>query len=112
LFSLFLFCPLVVDTVISVFLEGLSDSNKSIPLLEYSITIIEDHPRGAEFPLKPSIAWGTVWYLSNVLIKPAQSVNRVLRRKGGIKKKKTIRQHYNMTPARSEAKIEVDLFFF
>jgi hypothetical protein len=35
-----------------------------------------------------------------LLTKPAQSVNRVSREGVGIEKKKTIRQHYNMTPIR------------
>ena len=43
------------------------------------------------------------------MTKPAQSVNRVSREGVRIEKKKTIRQHYNMTPASAEA--EVGLFF-
>ena len=35
-------------------------------------------------------------------MKPAQSVNRVLREGGRIKEKETIRQYYNMFPASAE----------
>ena len=43
------------------------------------------------------------------MIKPAQSVNRVSREGGRIEKKKTIRQHYSMTPTSAEA--AAGLFF-
>jgi hypothetical protein len=41
--------------------------------------------------------------------KPAQSVNRVSRERIRIENKKTIRQHYNMSPVSAEA--EAGLFF-
>jgi hypothetical protein len=53
--------------------------------------------------------------LRHHLTKPAQLINRVSKagrergRQGGLKKEKTIRQHYSMTSATAEA--EVGLFF-
>ena len=46
------------------------------------------------------------------MTKPAQSVNMFSREKVRIEKQKKIRQHYNLTPASSEAEAGLLYFFF